>query len=101
MWKPAPLTVPPPFIHPLHYFNSIVDPPSPSPPRAHRVLAEPLGINITAESFTEKGDTPFGPLERSGVPELLDGLHTFGIRARVEVRTEPKGQEVAPKRLAV
>eukprot|EP00903_Cladosiphon_okamuranus_P015961 g14743.t1 len=49
--------------------------------------AEPLGINITAESFTEKGDTAFGPLERNGVPELLDGLHTFGICARVEAVT--------------
>lgn len=66
----------------------------------NRILAEPLGINITAESFTEKGDTPFGPLERSGVPELLDGLHTFGICAHVEVfnlRAEALGITTAKK----
>ncbi|CAM9632423.1 unnamed protein product [Scytosiphon promiscuus] len=49
--------------------------------------AEPLGISITAGRFTEKGDTPFGPLERVGVPELLDGLHAFGICAHIEAVT--------------
>ncbi|CAN0287171.1 unnamed protein product, partial [Hapterophycus canaliculatus] len=51
--------------------------------------AEPLGINITSGNFTQKGDTPFGPLDRvgAGVPELLDGLHAFGICAHVEAVT--------------
>ncbi|CAM9213147.1 unnamed protein product [Ectocarpus sp. 12 AP-2014] len=49
--------------------------------------AEPLEINIAAETFTQSGDTPFGPLERLGVPELQDGLHTFGICANVEAAT--------------
>ena len=59
----------------------------PRPPRGHRVVAEPLGINITAESFTQEGGNRFGPVERSGIPELLGGLHVFGICAHVEVGT--------------
>lgn len=46
--------------------------------------AEPLCITITCEGFTETGDTPFGPLRR--FPELQEGVHAFGICARVEVR---------------
>lgn len=62
-------------------------PSAPAPTRA--LAAEPLGINITAGSFTQKGDTPFGPLvDRVGVPELLDGLHVFGICAHIEVRNQ-------------
>lgn len=47
--------------------------------------AEPLGITIAAEGFTQTGDTPFGPLERFDIPELREGLHAFGICAHVEV----------------
>lgn len=49
--------------------------------------AEPLGITITAGAFSETGDTPFGPL--NWFPDLRDGVHAFGVCARVEVsRTE-------------
>ena len=49
-------------------------------------VAEPLGITISAEGFTEKGNTPFGPLESVGSTALTGGLHAFGIVARIEVR---------------
>lgn len=51
-------------------------------------VAEPLGINIVAGGITQRGDTPFGPLDRVDAPELRDGLHAFGICAHVEVREE-------------
>ncbi len=68
---------------PVVFFFLSACPLSPRP-----LAAEQLGINITAECFTQEGESGFGPVERSEIPELQDGLHVFGICARVEVGTE-------------
>lgn len=55
------------------------------------VAAEPLGITVSAEAFTEKGNTSFGFLESVGSSVLEGGLHAFGICARIEVRGRRRG----------
>lgn len=50
------------------------------------VSAEPLEITITAEGFTQAGETPFGAPGQ--FPDLLGGVHSFGLCARVEVRAQ-------------
>lgn len=47
--------------------------------------AEPLAITIAAQGFTTRAGTPLGSPYSKGVPEIHDGVHSFGICARVEV----------------